>query len=164
MTELEWINDEYILYPELELITISGQTIFKGSYNKLSHLVVRNAYIKVNKDTNTSKLIYDFYMYSSHPEYIVGTEIFKTLYTLMKGINWSNPIIQVIFVSGKFDDNDDIRQSNCFRDCLSNWYDYNKVVKALHTDTFGSRYKLALRKSIPDTWIESYGMWNPRNI
>ena len=127
----------------------SGEVYFEGSIVELLYFVQRRNAIIYDYE-QLLPTIRDPSKFVTHLEYIVSVEekgekivnTVKTIYDLVNLIDWSNPIAQVVFVSGPFYDSSSI--------CNKKWYEYYGIVFAYRT----GRYDWVFRDSIPDTWIE----------
>ena len=165
---------EVLAWPSIKLYTIGGEVYFEGPVVKLLRFVQRrNNLINKNGIIMDHRVVYNLILiphrqvkHINHLEYVVTikdkngektTEKVDTIYALVNSIDWSNPIAQVVFVTGYYCDYSRI--------CFKKWYAYCGLVFAFriqNKDTRSdwvlrdkdTRSDWVLRDSIQDTWIE----------
>ena len=154
---------EVLASPSIKLYSITGEVYFEGPVVKLLRFVQRrNNLINRYGVIIDHRVIYNWILIPrhrvnriNHLEYVVTikdengektTKAVDTIYALVNSIDWSNPVAQVVFVTGYYYDYSRI--------CFKKWYAYCGLVFAFRIQDKRVRSDWVLRDSIPATWIE----------
>ena len=127
--------------PSITLVTIAGNVFFNGSLEDF-----RKQRCCISQNVNCNNFPND-----THPVYLVGSTIVKTLQELIDLVDWTQPelLCTIIFQPGNFHD-------ICEFLYYDKWYEANGWIRAIKDTSF----VYVCKEMIPDSWkLDESGRW-----